>query len=397
MFPAFMCTTVSDAPYVNGWFSPYMARTTEHLTLWQRLNALLTPIRLAPKMMSLVAKLNEIRREIGIKAHSSPPADRHKHALKLINTFIGFETARPIDPMVQLIGPIRSNVDTALPADLQDWLDGLTSRNSTPRVVYVAFGSHADAPATVITGIVKALEATLQAGHIDGVIWAVSGTSRDKFPADLDARILLVPFAPQKALLAHPAVCLFISHGGAESSHEAIYEGKPVLFVPFFADQPMNAAKLREQGMAEAIRHTDVTAARVQALLDKMLNPASLELYVANARRLQALVHTLTRYNTAAAADMLEFFAHYGWDHLVDAGSRMPWYRSTNADIYAVGLAAVLFVLYLSYSLLRVAFRLLSCLLECGKVSAGISSADGRRPLQQNNTCAVYDLKAKAA
>jgi UDP:flavonoid glycosyltransferase YjiC (YdhE family) len=46
--------------------------------------------------------------------------------------------------------------------------------------------------------------------------------------------VLLLPFAPQRALLAHPYVSLFVSHGGAESSHEAMYDGVPMLILSFF-------------------------------------------------------------------------------------------------------------------------------------------------------------------
>lgn len=63
-----------------------------------------------------------------------------------------------------------------------------------------------------------------------------SNIRREKFPAAIEQhpRVLLLPFAPQRALLAHPAVSLFVSHGGAESSHEAMYDGVPMLILSFF-------------------------------------------------------------------------------------------------------------------------------------------------------------------
>jgi UDP:flavonoid glycosyltransferase YjiC (YdhE family) len=51
-------------------------------------------------------------------------------------------------------------------------------------------------------------------------------------------RLLLVAWAPQLAVLCHPAVKLFVSHGGLNSTHEGLAAGKPLLVTPFFADQP---------------------------------------------------------------------------------------------------------------------------------------------------------------
>lgn len=158
------------------------------------------------------------------------------------------QSARPIDPLVQLVGPIRSHANSTMPQDLQHWINNLSSSSSSSgnssdgsssnptrkRVIYVAFGTHVDLPDQVLTALMTALVTTLNQGLADGVIWAVSNIKRDKFPVQLDSRVLLVPFAPQKAVLASPDVCLFVSHGGAESSHEAMYEGKPLLVIPFF-------------------------------------------------------------------------------------------------------------------------------------------------------------------
>lgn len=48
--------------------------------------------------------------------------------------------------------------------------------------------------------------------------------------------------------LAHKKVKLFISHCGAYGMQEAVYEGKPMIMIPLFADQPGNAALIAEKG-----------------------------------------------------------------------------------------------------------------------------------------------------
>jgi hypothetical protein len=117
----------------------------------------------------------------------------------------------------------------------------------------------------------------------------------------------------------------------------------PLLLRIFAGDQPMNAAKLKAAGMAEFVPHPQVTAPKIQELLHLMLHNQHSSTYQAAARRMKALVSTLAKHNTNAAADMLEFFAEYGWDHLVTASTRMSWLKATNADLYGVtGVAALL-------------------------------------------------------
>ena len=102
-----------------------------------------------------------------------------------------------------------------------------------PRVVYVAFGNNVEIPHEVLSEMYLGLVAALDQGLCDGVIWSMSNNKRGSLPEEVDPRVELLSFAPQIALLDHPAVKLFVSHGGAESCHETMLAGKPMLVVPF--------------------------------------------------------------------------------------------------------------------------------------------------------------------
>lgn len=80
-------------------------------------------------------------------------------------------------------------------------------------------------------------------------------------PAGSGSRVLVVPWAPQAAVLAHPAVQLFVTHGGLGSLHEGLAAGKPLLTLPFFADQHVNAQRMvnRRLGMTVGLPHCPVT------------------------------------------------------------------------------------------------------------------------------------------
>ncbi|EKM51754.1 glycosyltransferase family 1 protein [Phanerochaete carnosa HHB-10118-sp] len=71
-------------------------------------------------------------------------------------------------------------------------------------------------------------------------------------PDEIQAKVkasgtgLIVPWAPQQAILEHPVTGWFLTHGGFNSIVESIYAGVPMICWPFSADQPLNTLHLTE-------------------------------------------------------------------------------------------------------------------------------------------------------
>jgi hypothetical protein len=55
-------------------------------------------------------------------------------------------------------------------------------------------------------------------------------------------------------VLAHPAVKVFLSHGGMNSTNEGLAAGVPVLCMPFGGDQPINAQHIENKGVGLQVR-----------------------------------------------------------------------------------------------------------------------------------------------
>ena len=89
-------------------------------------------------------------------------------------------------------------------------------------------------------------------------------------------RLLSSSWVPQFAILGHPLVKAFVSHCGANSVHEAIYHGVPIIAIPFFDDQRYNGPRLVELGLASAsLSKENMTEVEVEiALQDAMTNEA---------------------------------------------------------------------------------------------------------------------------
>ena len=54
---------------------------------------------------------------------------------------------------------------------------------------------------------------------------------------DVPSNVLISPWLPQPALLAHPKVVVFLTHGGAGSLQETICHRTPIVGIPVHGDQ----------------------------------------------------------------------------------------------------------------------------------------------------------------
>ncbi|XP_047957093.1 UDP-glycosyltransferase 83A1-like [Salvia hispanica] len=148
--------------------------------------------------------------------------------------------ATTITPTVLPIGPLLGSAASSTLHDEDTtcltWLDAQPPRS----VVYVAFGSTARFSRLQIDELEAALEATRH--RFLWVAWpglteggeAVYG---DRFVARVAGRGRMVEWAPQEAVLGHPATACFVTHCGWNSFTESLMNGVPVVCWPYFGDQ----------------------------------------------------------------------------------------------------------------------------------------------------------------
>jgi zeaxanthin glucosyltransferase len=117
------------------------------------------------------------------------------------------------------------------------------------RRVLVAFGtiiwSYFEAEATAALRTITAV--CTEAG--DEVVVDIGGATRGTLGEELvDQGATLLRHGHQWAALADADV--FVTHHGLNSTHEAIYQGTPMLSYPFFGDQPAQGALCAALGLA---------------------------------------------------------------------------------------------------------------------------------------------------
>lgn len=107
-------------------------------------------------------------------------------------------------------------------------------------VVYVSFGSLANLDANQMEEVALALLSSNL-----NFLWVVRGSEESKVPSDFASKIsdkgLIVNWCPQLKVLAHEAIGCFMTHCGWNSTLEALCSGVPLVAMPQWTDQPMNA------------------------------------------------------------------------------------------------------------------------------------------------------------
>uniref|UniRef100_A0ACD5WCS5 Uncharacterized protein n=1 Tax=Avena sativa TaxID=4498 RepID=A0ACD5WCS5_AVESA len=198
----------------------------------------------------------------------------------VINTFHGIEkdvldALAAVLPPVYTVGPL-STIISSLPAgdststdtaslltedtECMAWLDGKEARS----VVYVSYGSHAAMSADKIKDFASGL-----ARCGSPYLWVL----RPDMAADVEVGQdgLVVPWCAQEAVLAHPAVGLFVTHCGWNSILESVLAGVPVLGWPMISEQTTNCRQLSTAWNIGAELPHEAGSDEIAALVREML------------------------------------------------------------------------------------------------------------------------------
>ncbi|XP_055920857.1 UDP-glucosyltransferase 2-like isoform X1 [Eupeodes corollae] len=192
-----------------------------------------------------------IRRKFG---HDMPSTEElvKETSLVFVNQHYALSGSKPLSPSVIELGGVHIQKARPLDADVQRYLD-----NATDGVVLISWGSMIKAdtlPAAKRDGIVKALKRLKQK-----VVWKWENDTLAQQPPN----VLVMKWLPQREILCHPNVKVFMTHAGLMGSTEAAYCGVPVVATPMYGDQFLNAAALAHRGMGTILKYEDITEATV--------------------------------------------------------------------------------------------------------------------------------------
>ncbi|KAI8086400.1 uncharacterized protein BX664DRAFT_299035 [Halteromyces radiatus] len=330
-------TSDARTSYVTNEIPSFYKPTTETASIYERLRYLFYKYYLVYKMKRLGLPAHQFQKQHGIPLTVNLHDGNVRGAFKLVNNMFGLEAARPLGPLVNMMGPIMKHKYDALTPELDQFL------NTHQRVAYVAFGQHAKPTNDDTIYLLESLIYCLENDLLDGVIWATSDRHPlPSVPSQYHPMILVTGWAPQFAILQHPSTRLFVTHGGAASVHEALFSKVPLFVFPFFGDQPLTARMVQQLHLGDTIdtagiQYTTHVRKELTHRMQHVLTDPSIQHTVrhfGNALQVQSL-HSVQR-----GADLIEevlFSAINGQLlHRQDVGYRIHWFKRYNTDLVLI-------------------------------------------------------------
>eukprot|EP00971_Amphidinium_carterae_P048095 946984-Amphidinium_carterae.1 len=128
------------------------------------------------------------------------------------------------------LGVDLSSAPYSLPdGGLRTWLE-----QCTLPIVYISTGTLVDPAADLIQRIAEGLNVP----NTFKVLWSLPEADQKYLPADLPEEIFrMETFVPQVELLHSGFIACHLSHCGANSVHETLSAGVPMVCMPFYCDQ----------------------------------------------------------------------------------------------------------------------------------------------------------------
>ncbi|EDV49559.1 UDP-glucuronosyltransferase 2C1 [Drosophila erecta] len=274
---------------------------------------------------------------------------RRRFSLILINQHFSMGRVRSNVPnIVEVAGMHLEETSHPLDAELQKILD-----EAEHGVIYFSMGLQ-----VVDNWLPPGLRATMSDVFAQlklQVIWKSDHPAMVNQSRNVFSRTWL----PQREILNHPNVKLFITHAGLLSLIEAVHYAVPLLCIPLFYDQFQNTKRMEKLGVARTLDHKNLSRDEIVLIIEDLVHNAS---YKENARDLSKRFHDQPMSAMNTAIWWTEYILrHKGADHMRIAEQEMSFMQYYNVDVVSVlfgriGLSVII-VIFLGWKLVLLARR----------------------------------------
>ncbi|KAI8436737.1 hypothetical protein MSG28_010214 [Choristoneura fumiferana] len=251
-------------------------------------------------------------------------------ALLLLNSHFSIDNPSAYLPNIIEVGGLHiKDTNDTLPADLQNVLD-----NAKNGVVFLSFGSNVQ-----LSELDKdKLDAFLK---VFGELKQTVLMKWEDVPIqNIPKNIVLRKWFPQKAVLAHHNVKLFIGHGGLLGLQETISAGVPILGVPVFGDQYLNILDTVRKGHGEILYYKEINENTLRTKINKMLKDRT---YMETAKKIAARFKDRPMNPLDTAVWWTEYvIRHKGADFMKPPKISYIAYQMLDVYLFLLGVVAVI-------------------------------------------------------
>jgi MGT family glycosyltransferase len=191
------------------------------------------------------------------------------------------------------LGRLWHNLETCVRTTDEPWTPPAELRGAEP-VVYLSLGSLGSADVALMRHLIEVLARSPHRFVVS------MGPQHDELT--LAENMVGAEFLPQASLL--PQVDAVITHGGNNTTTEAMWFGKPMLILPIFWDQHDNAQRVQETGYGRRLPTYSFGDGELLAAVDTLLTDTGLQ-----ARCAAAGERLRRRPGPAVAAELIERLA----------------------------------------------------------------------------------------
>ncbi|XP_017047434.1 UDP-glucosyltransferase 2 [Drosophila ficusphila] len=220
-------------------------------------------LRLLYKYHANAADNELVRKYLGVEIDVDEVA-RTQTAFVFGNQHYSLMGSRPQSLQFVEVGGVHitKEAEKDLPENITSFLN-----QSSEGVIFISWGSMVRASSIDEEKLTAILE-VLQNQPLR-VIWKWEA---DETPVADSSKFLFVKWAPQLALLCHPKVKLFWTHGGLLGTTESVHCGKPMLVTPIYGDQFLNAFSVQNRGMGLKFDYQDISVSNLRKAFTKLSN-----------------------------------------------------------------------------------------------------------------------------
>ncbi|XP_031348510.1 UDP-glucuronosyltransferase 2B20-like [Photinus pyralis] len=328
-------------------YPDYMLSFTDHSTFFKRMKSIAYSLYAEYVFNYYFYSLQQELVETAFGSNYSSLAEVAK------NASLFFTNSDPIlykpKPFLPNVIPIGGGSDRFPSAPLPNKLVGVLDAASSG-VIYFSLGTNVNTENLPNETRKAILEAFAEFPYT--VLWKCDF---DHVP-DKPKNVHVSKWFPQKNVLGHPNVKLFITQGGLQSVTEAILAHVPMIIIPFFADQFGNAQRMLERGVGLSLDYTNLQKEEFKSAIREVItNPR----YKQKATELAELAKDQPMTALERAIWWTEYvLRHKGAKHLRSPFLEIPTYQYFLLDVICVLLLILTVLSCVAYVLFKLALRL---------------------------------------
>ncbi|AGQ20380.1 egt [Clostera anastomosis granulovirus A] len=244
--------------------------------------------RLSEKRLSIewstLEKIQESKaRSLFGNSVPSMAAMKARVAMLFVNVPSLYDGERPVNNRVQYLGGLHLK----RPRPITD--DRLTSFMKKHKVlIYVSFGSSLDAitmDASLLTEMIRSF-----ASVSCGVLWRIDESVHSSY--NVSSNVFTQNWFPQRDLLNHPKVKLFLTQGGVQSVDEAVDGEVPMIGLAMVGDQFYSTRRISQLGIGTALDVLRLEEFPLDRVISSMIDDPS---YVERIRDFKKYIRDTTK------------------------------------------------------------------------------------------------------